>query len=299
MIVDRPPHDTNDVVAALEEELRQVRTILATDTGDQYTPPITAFRRSRKRVRHRRARYPSVLWQDARVPSPVTDSIRSAPPALHGGREFWGLAWSALTWLEENVTSSMATLETGAGASTIVFAAAGCDHEAITPDASEEARIRAACDARGIDSSRVAFRIGPSQEVLPTWQQRALDVVLIDGAHGFPYPVVDWWFIVPHVRVGGLVLLDDAYLPAVGSIVDFVRQSPAWELERPISFRTAVVRKVRDEPPPFDAGAAGSHGRMRFGYLPLRKRAVASSRQRLFSTRAGLWLAVKARERRR
>ena len=229
----------------------------------------------------------------------MTDSIRSAPPALHGGQEFWGLAWSALAWLEENVTSSMATLETGAGASTIVFAAAGCDHEAITPDASEEHRIRAACDARGIDSSRVAFRIGPSQEVLPTWQQRALDVVLIDGAHGFPYPVLDWWFIAPQVRVGGLVLLDDAYLPAVGSIVDFVRGSPAWEIETAVSFRTALVRKVRDEPPPFDAGADAAHGRMRFGYLPPRRRLVASGRQRIFSTSAGLWLARKGRGLRR
>ena len=236
-----------------------------------------------------------MLWHDARVPTPVTDSIRSAPPALHGGREYWGLAWSALAWLEENVTPSMATLETGSGASTIVFAAAGSAHEAITPDASEEVRIRAACDARGVDSSRVAFRIGPSHEVLPTWQPRALDVVLIDGAHGFPYPVIDWWFLAPHVRVGGLVLLDDAYLPAVASIVDFTRESPAWKIETAVSFRTALVRKVRDEPPPFDAGADAAHGRMRFGYLPLGRRVVASGRQRIFSTSAGLWLATKAR----
>lgn len=231
----------------------------------------------------------------ARVPTPVTDSIRSAPPPLHGGAEYWGLAWSALAWLEENVTADMATLEVGSGASTIVFAAAGCDHEAITPDASEEGLIRGACDERGIDSSRVAFRIGPSHDVLPARQPRALDIVLIDGAHGFPYPVIDWWFLAPHVRVGGLVLLDDAYLPAVASIVDFVRDSPAWEVEAAVSFRTALVRKVRDEPPPFDAGAEAAHGRMRFGYLPPRQRVVASSRQHIFSTRAGLWLVQKRR----
>jgi hypothetical protein len=229
------------------------------------------------------------------VSTPITDSIRATPPPLHGGAEYWGLAWSALSWLEEHVTSEMATLEIGSGASTIVFAAAGSTHEAVTPDATEETRIRAACDGREVDHSGVTFHIGLSHEVLPVWQPRPLDIVLIDGAHGFPYPVIDWWFLAPHLRVGGLVLLDDAYLPAVGAIVDFVRDSPAWELEAAVSFRTALVRKVSDEPAPFDAGAEAAHGRMRFAYLPPGRRIVASGRQRVFSTRAGLWFVDKAR----
>ena len=230
--------------------------------------------------------------------TPLTDALREAPPGLHGEGEYWGLAWSALAWLEETVQPGWATLETGAGASTLVFAAAGADHEAITPDHGEEDRIRAQCTERGIDSSRVRFRVGPSHEVLPAWTPRPLDLVLIDGAHGFPYPILDWWHLAPHVRVGGTVLLDDAYLPAVASIVEYVRASPDWELEDAVSFRTARARKVRDNPPPFDADAQAAHGKMSFAYLPPRRRIVASARQRIFSTRAGLWLARQARARR-
>jgi len=40
--------------------------------------------------------------------------------------------------VEEHVQPRMATLEVGAGASTIVFAAGGAVHEAITPDSGEE-----------------------------------------------------------------------------------------------------------------------------------------------------------------
>jgi hypothetical protein len=213
---------------------------------------------------------------------------------VHGDGEFWGLAWSALAWIEENLQPGMSTLETGAGASTVVFAAAGVAHEAITPDPSEETRIRAECSARGINAANITFHIGASHEVLPHWQARLLDLVLIDGAHGFPYPIVDWWQLAPHVRVGGRVLLDDAYLPSVTAIVDFVRANPAWELEPAVSFRTALARKVSDEPPPFDAGAEAAHGRMSFRYLPPRRRLLASARQRTFSTRAGLWLAERA-----
>src|SRR5947207_7887164 len=98
----------------------------------------------------------------------LTDELRSRPPGLHGeGAEFWGLAWAALEWLEQEVRPGMRTLETGAGSSTLAFAAGGAEHVAVTPDASEEERIRAEADRLGIDHSKVQFEIGPSHEVLP------------------------------------------------------------------------------------------------------------------------------------
>ena len=234
--------------------------------------------------------------QNAAVAStPVTDALRAAPPGLHGTGEYWGLAWAALEWLEQNVQPGWATLETGAGASTVVLAAAGASHEAVTPDPGEEARIRQRAAELGVDTSRVTFRIGPSHEVLAAWEPRALDLVLVDGAHGFPYPILDWWHVAPHLRVGGTVLLDDAYLPAVAAIVDFARSSDAWRVEGAVSFRTARLTKLADEPPAFLAGADAARGRMRFAYLPPHRRVVASARQRVFSTRAGLWVVRRLR----
>jgi Methyltransferase domain len=227
--------------------------------------------------------------------APVTDTLRRSPPGLHGGREFRGLAWEALEWLERNVEPGMATLETGAGASTIVFASRGSAHEAVTPVAAEEERIRRACGEHGIDDTGLTFHIGLSQDVLPTLPERALDLVLVDGAHGFPYPVLDWWHLAPRLEVGGQMLLDDAYLPGVASIVDYVRVSKAWELEEPVSFRTARIRKLRDDEPPAGADALASRGRMSFAYLPPHRRAVASVRTRVFSTRPGLWVVRRLR----
>jgi precorrin-6B methylase 2 len=230
--------------------------------------------------------------------TPLTDRLRTAPPDLHGDGQYWGLAWAALAWLETNAHGDWSTLEIGAGASTIVLAAAGCEHEAITPDPVELRRIRESCRKLGIDSSRVRGLEGLSHEILSAWTPRPLDLVLIDGAHGFPYPVLDWWYVAPHVKVGGHVLLDDAYLPAVGVIVDYVRQSPHWELAEAVSFRTAHVIKLSPDPMPFDADAHAAHGRMRFQYLPPGRRLVASARQRLFSTGPGM-AAVEALRRRR
>ncbi len=218
----------------------------------------------------------------------LTAELMSSPPSLHGDGEFWGLSWQALAFIERTAQPGMATLETGAGASTIVFAASGADHEAVTPSSGEADRIRAECERRGISTERVRFRIGSSHEVLPAWQPRPLDVVLVDGAHGFPYPTLDWWWLHPHVKVGGVMLLDDAYMPPVAAVVDYLRSSPAWALDPPASFRTAVARKLADELPAWDWHGERIGGRMSFRYLPARRRAVAAVRQRVFSTRAGL-----------
>ena len=225
----------------------------------------------------------------------LTDELRAAPPTLHGQAEFWGLAWEALAFIERTVRPGMSTLETGAGASTIVFAAGGADHEAVTPSAEEAARITAECERRGISTERLRFRIGSSPEVLRTWEGRPLDLVLVDGAHAFPYPTLDWWFLAPHLKIGGLMLLDDAYMPPVAAVVDHLRGSAAWALEEPASFRTAVARKLADEVPEPEWKGERIGGRMSFRYLPVRRRAAAALRQRLLSTRLGLKAVELAR----
>src|SRR5258706_6226763 len=156
----------------------------------------------------------------------------------------------------------MATLETGAGASTIVFVARGADHEAVTPSAEEAERITGECDRRGIATEKLRFRIGSSADVLRTWDARPLDLILVDGAHAFPYPTLDWWFLAPHLKVGGLMLLDDAYMPPVAAVVDHLRGSPAWRLEQPVSFRTAAARKLAEEVPPGEWKGERSGGRL-------------------------------------
>ena len=188
----------------------------------------------------------------------------------------------------------MKTLETGAGLSTIVFAASGATHIAVTPEAPEEAAIRAACQELGISAAGLEFVIGPSEEVLPALPERELDLALIDGAHGFPYAILDWWQVGRKLKLGGRIVLDDAYLPPVLAILDGLRGVLSWRVEGPISDRTVVIRKLSDELPPgvWPGGSFG--GRQSFRYLPARRRDVAAARQRMLATPLGE-VAVSAR----
>jgi hypothetical protein len=213
-----------------------------------------------------------------RVERSLAAQLKAEPPPLHAtGAVCAGLHWAALEWLEKTVRPGWATLETGAGLSTIVFAAGGTEHESVTPSADEAERIR----------------IGPSHEVLPRWQPRPLDLVLLDGAHGFPYPIIDWWHLAPHLKAGGLLVLDDAYMGAVRRLLEFLRSRPSWKVEGAVGYRTVIVRKLADELPPFDSLGEEGVGHVSFAYLPPHQRAVASVRHRVFSTRVGL-AAVRA-----
>jgi hypothetical protein len=186
------------------------------------------------------------------------------------------------------VKPGMATLETGAGSSTIVFAAGGAEHEAVSPSEAEHEAIRAECARLGISSERLRFHVGLSHEVLATREPRPLDLALVDGAHGFPYPVLDWWYLADQIKVGGLVVLDDAYMAPVGMLVDYLRRSPAWEVLPAVGYRTVPVRKLAEALPPFDWEGERLGGGLSFSYLPPGQRVVASARHRFFSSRVGL-----------
>ena len=134
----------------------------------------------------------------------LTKRLRAAPPLLHGGDAYLGLAWPALDWIEQNVEPGMSTIETGTGASTIVFAARGAAHVAISPSAEEHRLIVAYCRDLGIPTDDLELIVGSSDVALrDLWRERPLDVVLIDGAHSFPFPMLDWAYLAPHLRTGG------------------------------------------------------------------------------------------------
>jgi predicted O-methyltransferase YrrM len=157
----------------------------------------------------------------------------------------WNALPATLGVLARVVGADDHTLETGAGASTVVFAALASRHTAVSPSADEHRRIVEYCQAHDIDTDGVTFLAAPSDEALPRLElDRPIDVAFIDGKHSFPHPVVDFHYVDRLLRPGGVLVIDDIPIPSVGVVYRYLLTSPDWELEEIVDDRAAVARKL-------------------------------------------------------
>jgi predicted O-methyltransferase YrrM len=163
----------------------------------------------------------------------------------------WGLNAAALDLLISLIESGQHTLETGVGHSTVVFAARGAQHTAVSPLAFEHERVRAWCADRSIDLSAVRFIARTSQDALPALDPTPLDVVLIDGDHAFPTPFIDFFFAGRRLPPGGLLVVDDTHLRACRVLDDFLRlDAPRWRIHTELRTTTVFERLDGDLIPP-------------------------------------------------
>jgi len=146
-------------------------------------------------------------------------------------------------YLLNHVKPGMRTLETGAGISTLIFAIRNAQHYAVTPSADEAIAIRQYANRVEISLERVKFLIDQSDRYLPQCELTDLDIVLLDGKHAFPWPIIDWFYTADRLVKGGLMILDDTNLPAVRVMVDFLKVDPHWEFKAKPGGHTAVFRK--------------------------------------------------------
>ena len=166
-------------------------------------------------------------------------------PGIHGGGSItFGLSDDALRFLDVHVTGASRTLETGSGVSTLLFAAKGAAHTCVTPSGDEIRRLKSHCGARGTPVDRIRFLEAFSQVALPALANDGpLDLVLIDGGHGFPVPFIDWYLTAPRVRLNGLVIVDDTHLWTGEVLRDFLKAEPEWRVEAEF-IRSTAFRKI-------------------------------------------------------
>ncbi len=240
----------------------------------------------------------------------VVESLEMDLPVFHwGGTRRWNAAPETLREIQKSVRPGMRTLETGCGASTVVFAAGGARHTVISPTHDEHERVLAYLQKLQINASEESFEAGFSDDVLPRisnlpqrqqqwdawcaahferdgWSgkesgnevklwvedvERDFDYIFLDGAHSFPYPVVDWHYAVRRLKIGGRLLLDDIPVPAVACVFRYMMTDPSWTLVK-ISDNRAATFELVSLPDPEDYTLKSYNRRPDFGFLPIHTR---------------------------
>jgi Methyltransferase domain len=178
----------------------------------------------------------------------AVDDLLANSPKFHvdetGERASWAISEAVLRFLDENLESSFHTLETGAGFSTVVFAAKSARHTSVVPSHDEVEHIREYCAAHGISTENLEFHVEKSEVALPKLDPTELDLVLIDGSHSFPSPFIDWYYTAMRLRVGGILVIDDTQLWTGHVLKRFLEAEPGWtRCSEPMGLAAAFVKE--------------------------------------------------------
>jgi hypothetical protein len=172
-------------------------------------------------------------------------------PHLHvfgdGTPRLMSLLDHALKWMADELSAkpNAVTLETGYGLTTVLMTMLARKHYSIAPDEPGYQRVLNYCEQNGIPSNSLEYFAGRSEDVLPSLaiEDESLDLVLIDGGHGFPTPFVDYAYTFKKIKIGGYLVVDDLQLVTGMMLRDFLLQSEEWKLAGYFDGKTCSFRK--------------------------------------------------------
>lgn len=180
----------------------------------------------------------------------TSDALRWATNQPGNWHDSGNLAEDVLQAIHDAASSysSCASAETGCGLSTVILSNLSTYHTSFTiEEGNSLEKVKSEELFRPAD---VEFVVGPSQRTLPRHEFRTpLDLVLIDGAHGWPFPELDYYFFYPHIATGGTLIVDDIHIPTIQRMMEVLQDDAMWEYLGNVRF-TAFFR--RTDAPTFD-----------------------------------------------
>ena len=141
--------------------------------------------------------------------------------------------------------------ETGTGKSTLLLSHLSARHTVFTVDDSGAGdSLTVVRDSPLLRREVVEFVVGPTQRTLPRHAfAHPLDLVMIDGPHGFPFAQLEYYFFYPQLAPGALLIVDDIHIRAVNDLFRVLRADAMFELVDVVR-TTAFFR--RSEAPTLD-----------------------------------------------
>jgi hypothetical protein len=178
----------------------------------------------------------------------ILPAILEIAPGLHGLGAFSARALVA-TARHARTREIRHSAETGSGASTLLCSHLSRRHTVFALDggSGSVANVRRSALLRpGV----VTFVEGPTQLTLPRHRfEEKLQLVLIDGPHGYPFPDLEYYYLYPHLAPGALLILDDIHIRTVHNLFRFLRADAMFRLDE-VAGTTAFF--TRTEAPAFD-----------------------------------------------
>jgi hypothetical protein len=183
----------------------------------------------------------------------IMDAIKQVAPDLHKAGTFSPVTLEAsMGHASKRVITSSA--ETGSGASTFLFSHLSRRHTVFAMD-DGNGSIDNVRRSPLLNADVVEFVEGPTQKTLPRYEFREpLQLVLIDGPHGFPFPEMEYYYLYPHLEPGALLIVDDIQIRSIHNLFEFLKADAMFHLDE-VVHTTAFFTRTKH--PTFDPFADG------------------------------------------
>jgi Methyltransferase domain len=136
------------------------------------------------------------------------------------------------TLIREGFPSGLnASAETGCGKSTLLLSCYSKRHLCFTLGVKDnDDSLTKVQESELLVSDRVEFIIGPSQITLQNHKWDCfLDFALIDGAHAYPFPELDYLRFYPQLNSNAILAVDDIHIPTISHLYAFLREDDMFD----------------------------------------------------------------------
>jgi hypothetical protein len=192
--------------------------------------------------------------QQARLLDELVSEIAQLPGDWHAGGTVSGKVLGAIARHagERDVACSV---ETGCGKTTLLFSHLSANHKVFAVEIGDNRSVSVVRDSPLLNWSTVELIEGPTQLTLPkhTFAQK-LQLVLIDGPHGYPFPEMEYYYLYQHLDKNALLIVDDIHIPTIHRLFEFLREDEMFRLLEIVD-NAAFFR--RTEVPLFDPEGDG------------------------------------------
>ena len=183
----------------------------------------------------------------------VLNDIIALPPDWHGAGSLKSGVLKAIARHAAGMNVT-ATAETGSGKSSLLFSHLSPRHWVFAMD-DGNGSVRRVQESKLLKPGVVEFVEGPTQRTVPAFAFREpLQMVMLDGPHGYPFHHLEYYYFYPHLAPGGVLILDDIDIPSIYDQYKFLKKDAMFELLE-VVHTTAFFR--RTTAPVFDPMADG------------------------------------------
>lgn len=173
----------------------------------------------------------------------IIEEIAKLPVNWHGVGSLSPRALMSIAQHAERIGPIRNSVETGSGKSTLLFSHLSTHHVVFALNDGESiSRVKA---SKIFNNEVVTFVEGPTQQTLPYYQfDEKLQIALIDGPHGYPFPDIEYYYFYPLIESGGLLLIDDIKIPSIKRMFEIICADDMFNLVEILDNNLAILKRT-------------------------------------------------------